>query len=140
MPGRLSNQVRAQADRHRAALGAEANRFRGGQGIEYLVLDAVAQVVVGFIERGNGDVKKLGEFSGVVSAEPFCDVARRRADGVSQLIAELEIRARFRRGKKCQHPPPQFRRLLKYNELPIGLCAHTQGRGKPSAKKNPPCL
>jgi hypothetical protein len=124
VPRRLAMQVCPEADRHPAASGAQADRVGCSSRLEEPRLDAIAKMVVDFVQRSDRHVHELRELGRVVSPESLGDVPRRGPDCITELIAKLEIGPRLRSGKKCQHLSSQFCRSLKNHEFAIGPGAH----------------
>jgi hypothetical protein len=89
----LCAEIGSKPHPHPAAAGTEPDGFGRRLRGQEAGLDAVAQVGVDFVERGNGHIHELRELGRIVAPESLGDVPWRGPHGVTQLIRKLAIGA-----------------------------------------------
>src|SRR5688572_24680687 len=74
-------------------------------------------MVLRFIQRRSGIVNELRRFRRIESAEPFCDVSRRGASRICQLISKLEVLRCGSRLKQLVYPFAKLEGKLPTHEF-----------------------
>ena len=104
-----------------AATDHQSDDRAGGLSWEVITRDAIANVVLGFIQGRARKADELGDLSGVVTTETLRDVSRRRSRRICQLVAKLEVPCRSRGLQQLQNLFFDFKRELPRRHVPKRL-------------------